>query len=78
MNVDINIIYFLSLLILIPIVSYGVSIISNHFKDLFNDNYLNLINVICYRRYINFNKILVVSDYESYHKYEIWKLYNQY
>jgi hypothetical protein len=78
MNFDINSIYLLSLFILIFMVSYGVPILYNRFNNTTYGDYLSLINILCYIRYYNYNKQLIVSDYESYHKYEIWKLYNQY
>lgn len=78
MNIDFNIVYFLSLLILMPVVAYGLAIVYNNLKNIFNDNFSNLSSIIYCRKYIDFNKTLTVSDYEPFHKYQIWKLYNQY
>ncbi len=78
MNIDFNIVYFLSLLMLIPVFSYGLAIIYNNLKNIFNDNLSSISSIICYRKYVNFSRTLIVSDYEPFHKYQIWKLYNQY
>lgn len=78
MNIDFNIVYFLSLLIMMPVVAYGLVFIYNNLKNIFSDNFSSISNIISYRKYINFSRTLIVSDYEPFHKYQIWKLYNQY
>lgn len=78
MNIDFNIVYFLSLLIMMPVVAYGLVFIYNNLKCIYSEKISSVASIISYHKYMNFSRTLIVSDYEPFHKYQIWKLYNQY